>query len=58
LIADAFSEDGELMGMHHAAHPTYGVQFHPESVLTPGGKRLLRNFIDLVEKHRSLQGSG
>ena len=36
LVADAFSEDDEIMGMHHATHPTYGVQFHPESVLTAG----------------------
>jgi anthranilate synthase/aminodeoxychorismate synthase-like glutamine amidotransferase len=48
LIADAFSEDDEIMGMHHASHATYGVQFHPESVLTPSGKRLLRNFLELV----------
>ena len=48
LIADATSEDGEIMGMHHRDHQTYGVQFHPESVLTPGGKRLLRNFLDVV----------
>jgi anthranilate synthase/aminodeoxychorismate synthase-like glutamine amidotransferase len=48
LVADAFSEDGEIMGMHHVSHATYGVQFHPESVLTPSGKRLLRNFLDIV----------
>ena len=48
LIPDAFSEDGEIMGMHHHAHPTYGVQFHPESVLTPAGKRLLRNFLEMT----------
>lgn len=48
LVADATSEDGEIMGLHHRTHPTYGVQFHPESVLTPGGKRLLRNFLDMV----------
>jgi anthranilate synthase/aminodeoxychorismate synthase-like glutamine amidotransferase len=48
LIADAASEDGEIMGLHHRDHPTYGVQFHPESVLTPGGKRLLKNFLDIV----------
>ena len=48
LIPDAFSEDDEIMGMHHASHATYGVQFHPESVLTPSGKRLLRNFLELV----------
>jgi anthranilate synthase component 2 len=50
LIVDATSEDGELMGMHHSSHPSYGVQFHPESVLTPSGKRLLRNFLDIVEQ--------
>ncbi len=49
LIPDAFSEDGEIMGMHHATHPSYGVQFHPESVLTPSGKRLLRNFVGMVD---------
>ena len=48
LIADAFSEDEEIMGMHHVSHATYGVQFHPESVLTPSGKRLLRNFLEIV----------
>ena len=49
LVADARSEDGEIMGLHHQEHPTYGVQFHPESVLTPSGKRLLRNFLQIVE---------
>lgn len=48
LIVDATSEDEEIMGMHHREHPTYGVQFHPESVLTPEGKRLLRNFLEIV----------
>ncbi len=53
LIVDARSEDGEIMGFHHRDHPTYGVQFHPESVLTPSGKRLLRNFLHIVENfHR------
>ena len=50
LIADALSDDGEIMGMHHARHATYGVQFHPESVLTPSGKRLLRNFQQIVKE--------
>jgi anthranilate synthase component 2 len=48
LVVDATSEDGEIMGVHHRAHRTFGVQFHPESVLTPSGKRLLRNFIEIV----------
>ena len=49
LVVDAWTEDGEIMGVHHVSHPTYGVQFHPESVLTPSGKRLLRNFKDMAE---------
>jgi anthranilate synthase component 2 len=53
LIVDATSEDGEIMGMHHSSHPTYGVQFHPESVLTPSGKRLLKNFLQIVEDRKS-----
>lgn len=52
LIANAFSEEDEIMGMHHLTHPTYGVQFHPESVLTPTGKRLLRNFLDIVAEKK------
>jgi anthranilate synthase/aminodeoxychorismate synthase-like glutamine amidotransferase len=55
LIVDAESEDSEIMGMHHREHPTYGVQFHPESILTPGGKTLLRNFLTLAEKARGLK---
>ncbi len=51
LIVDARSDDGEIMGVHHQEYPIYGVQFHPESVLTPGGKRLLRNFLRIVESY-------
>ncbi|MEI6167243.1 MAG: aminodeoxychorismate/anthranilate synthase component II [bacterium] len=54
LIANAFSEDDEIMGMQHVTHPTYGVQFHPESVLTPTGKRLLRNFLDIVAEKKAV----
>lgn len=49
LVPDAWSQDDEIMGLHHRQHPTYGVQFHPESVLTPTGKRLLRNFSLIVD---------
>ncbi len=52
LVVNAYSDDGEIMGMHHVKHPTYGVQFHPESVLTPGGKRFLRNFLQIVEESK------
>jgi anthranilate synthase/aminodeoxychorismate synthase-like glutamine amidotransferase len=48
LVVDAHADDGEIMGIHHVSHPTYGVQFHPESVLTPEGPELLGNFLKLA----------
>jgi anthranilate synthase/aminodeoxychorismate synthase-like glutamine amidotransferase len=41
----ATSEDGEIMAVRHTRHPVHGVQFHPESVLTEGGHRLLANWL-------------
>lgn len=38
--------DDEIMALAHQSHPTYGVQFHPESILTPDGKQILQNFLD------------
>ncbi|MBQ9234238.1 MAG: aminodeoxychorismate/anthranilate synthase component II [Lachnospiraceae bacterium] len=39
--------DGEVMAVAHTEYPIYGVQFHPESILTPDGKTILKNFIQL-----------
>ncbi|NCD33373.1 MAG: aminodeoxychorismate/anthranilate synthase component II [Spartobacteria bacterium] len=48
LTITARAEDGEIMGVRHKEHLTEGVQFHPESILTPGGKRMLQNFMNEV----------
>ena len=46
----ARSDDGEIMGLAHREHPTWGVQFHPESILTAAGKQLLANFLVLARR--------
>ncbi len=48
LTVSAYTSEGEIMGVRHKTLPTEGVQFHPESILTPEGDRLLRNFLDLA----------
>jgi anthranilate synthase/phosphoribosyltransferase len=45
----ATAEDGEIMGIRHASRPIYGVQFHPESVLTQFGMRMLENFLSIID---------
>ncbi len=47
LVINAETAEGEIMGLRHREYPIHGVQFHPESILTVEGKRLLQNFLDL-----------
>jgi anthranilate synthase component 2 len=49
LIATAFSEDGIMMALEHTSLPVYGVQFHPESILSEYGKELFRNFLGRIK---------
>jgi anthranilate synthase/aminodeoxychorismate synthase-like glutamine amidotransferase len=46
LQVTAFTREGEIMALEHKEHPVAGVQFHPESILTEHGKRILRNFLE------------
>ncbi|MCJ8330890.1 MAG: aminodeoxychorismate/anthranilate synthase component II [Lentisphaeria bacterium] len=48
LHITAESDDGEIMGVQHKEHCTHGIQFHPESVLTPDGMAVMKNFLDLL----------
>lgn len=47
LVRTAWTREGELMGLQHREHPTFGVQFHPESILTEHGHRMLKNFLEI-----------
>ena len=53
LEATALADDGVLMGVRHRERPLWGVQFHPESILTEHGDRLIANFRDLTERHHA-----
>ena len=46
LQVTAVTEDGEVMAVSHREYPIYGVQFHPESIMTPDGRTMLRNFLE------------
>jgi anthranilate synthase component II len=45
LIATARTDEGEVMALRHREHAVYGVQFHPESILTPSGRQIVQNFL-------------
>lgn len=50
LRVTAFTSQGEVMGLEHKEYPVVGVQFHPESILTEHGKRILQNFLDMKQQ--------
>ncbi len=47
LSITAITEDGEIMAVEHTKYPVFGVQFHPESILTPCGKTIIKNFLEV-----------
>lgn len=53
LIVAGRSEDGEIMAVYHRDYDVFGVQFHPESIMTPDGITILANFISIAEKHEN-----
>lgn len=55
LEISAETEEGEIMGIRHREYPVEGIQFHPESILTPHGKRIIKNYLEMIIKKEILQ---
>lgn len=49
LVVTSISENGEIMSLEHVDYPIYGLQFHPESVMTPDGYQIIKNFMEVVK---------
>jgi anthranilate synthase component 2 len=56
LLANAHTEDGVIMGLRHKSHPVHGVQFHPESIASEHGHRVLENFLQLARAFNQRAG--
>ena len=54
LLVTARSEDGTIMGLKHVSHPVHGIQFHPESLLTTEGPKMIENWIESLSEMESL----
>ncbi|MDY2626995.1 MAG: bifunctional anthranilate synthase component II/anthranilate phosphoribosyltransferase [Lachnospiraceae bacterium] len=54
----ASSDDGEIMAVEHREYPIFGLQFHPESILTPDGKQILENFLEIKNYNRKKADGG
>lgn len=52
LVIEAETAEGMIMGLRHDSYPIYGVQFHPESILTPEGEQLIQNFISICQRQQ------
>ncbi len=50
LMVTARTQDGEVMAVQHRAYPVYGLQFHPESILTPDGRTIVKNFLVAINR--------
>jgi anthranilate synthase/aminodeoxychorismate synthase-like glutamine amidotransferase len=55
LKITAETAEGEVMGLRHETYPVEGIQFHPESILTPQGKRIIRNFLNMLPSKENMQ---
>jgi anthranilate synthase/aminodeoxychorismate synthase-like glutamine amidotransferase len=55
LEVTAETPEGEIMAFRHREYTVEGIQFHPESILTPNGKRVIRNFLDIIENKEKIQ---
>jgi para-aminobenzoate synthetase component II len=58
FVISSETEEGEIMGIRHTGYPLEGVQFHPESIMTEHGKKLLRNFLDHYKKQQDVNNDG
>jgi anthranilate synthase component 2 len=58
LTVTAETDDGLVMGVKHASLPTHGVQFHPESIASEHGHRILKNFLDIAAAWNDARGRG